>query len=47
MLFPAGEIFHIYAWNVNSARAMKRCIALGVNGVITNHPDRFISLLQK
>jgi glycerophosphoryl diester phosphodiesterase len=42
----AGGI-HIHAWTVNSTRAMKRCIALGVNGVITNHPDRFISLLQK
>jgi glycerophosphoryl diester phosphodiesterase len=37
----------VHAWTVNTRPAMKRFIMLGVDGIITNHPDLLIPLLQK
>jgi glycerophosphoryl diester phosphodiesterase len=37
----------IHAWTVNEQEAMKKAIALGVDGIITNHPDRLILILQE
>ncbi|MDA8125688.1 MAG: glycerophosphodiester phosphodiesterase family protein [Deltaproteobacteria bacterium] len=36
----------VHAWTVNAPQAMKRFIALGVDGIITNRPDRLIELLK-
>ncbi|MHB9097542.1 MAG: glycerophosphodiester phosphodiesterase [Syntrophales bacterium] len=36
----------VHVWTVNTPKAMARFIALGVDGIITNHPDRLIALLQ-
>lgn len=41
----AGGI-RVHVWTVNTQEAMARFIALGVDGIITNHPDRLIALLQ-
>jgi glycerophosphoryl diester phosphodiesterase len=32
-------------WTVDASRAMSRAVALGVDGVITNRPDRFLTVL--
>lgn len=37
----------IHAWTVNAQEAMQKAIALGVDGIITNHPDRLIHLLRE
>ncbi len=44
-LARAGGI-RIHAWTVNTAEEMNSAIALGVDGIITNHPDRLIDLLN-
>ena len=45
-LARAGGI-RIHAWTVNAQEAMKKAIAMGVDGIITNHPDRLIRILQE
>ncbi|HBB18288.1 MAG TPA: glycerophosphodiester phosphodiesterase [Syntrophus sp. (in: bacteria)] len=42
----AGGI-RIHAWTVNEAEEMQKAVALGVDGIITNHPDRLIRILQE
>jgi glycerophosphoryl diester phosphodiesterase len=37
----------INAWTVNAPRKMKQLIAWGIDGIITNHPDRLFGLLKK
>jgi glycerophosphoryl diester phosphodiesterase len=37
----------VHAWTVNTPADMERVIALGVDGIITNHPDRLIDLLRR
>jgi glycerophosphoryl diester phosphodiesterase len=37
----------IHVWTVNAPEAMERFIALGVDGIITNHPDRLIEILKR
>lgn len=36
----------VHTWTVNSEADMQRCIELGVDGIITNYPDRLIRLLD-
>ncbi len=36
----------VHAWTVNAAADMEKVIALGVDGIITNHPDRLIEVLK-
>jgi glycerophosphoryl diester phosphodiesterase len=36
----------IHVWTVNTTQAMEKFIALGVDGIITNHPDSLIDLLK-
>lgn len=37
----------IITWTVNEKQDMKRMIEMGVDGIITNYPDRLIELLNK
>jgi len=34
-------------WTVNEVKDMKKLIAMGVNGIITDYPDRAIDLIRK
>ena len=34
-------------WTVNNESDMRHMIKLGVNGIITDYPDRLIALLDK
>lgn len=36
----------VFVWTVDEKRAMKKFIALGVDGIITNFPDRLYKLLN-
>lgn len=36
----------VIAWTVNDVEDMKKCIDMGVDGIITNYPDRLISVLD-
>ena len=36
----------IIPWTVNDTSEMKRLIELGVDGIITDYPDRLIQLLR-
>jgi glycerophosphoryl diester phosphodiesterase len=42
-----AEGIRFQAWTVNAQEEMKKAIAFGVDGIITNHPDRLIRLLQE
>jgi len=37
----------IHAWTVNTPEEMEQVIGLGVDGIITNYPDRLIEILKK
>ncbi|EKU93580.1 Glycerophosphoryl diester phosphodiesterase [Alloiococcus otitis] len=37
---------HFYYWTVNDEREMKRLIDLGVDGIMTDYPDRLLALLD-
>ncbi|SEB40233.1 glycerophosphodiester phosphodiesterase family protein [Paenibacillus sp. GP183] len=37
----------VFAWTVNDPKIMSDLLNLGVNNIITNHPDRLIQLLHK
>jgi glycerophosphoryl diester phosphodiesterase len=36
----------VHVWTVNTKEAMEKFIALGVDGIITNHPDSLIDVLK-
>lgn len=36
---------HVHAWTINEAEDMQRMIDLGVDGIITDYPDRLLGLL--
>jgi glycerophosphoryl diester phosphodiesterase len=36
----------VHAWTVNAPADMEKVISLGVDGIITNHPDRLIEILR-
>ncbi len=36
----------VHAWTVNTREDMEKVISLGVDGIITNHPDHLIDLLR-
>jgi glycerophosphoryl diester phosphodiesterase len=40
-----ADAVRVQAWTVNTPREMKRLLALGVDGIITNRPDRLLALL--
>jgi glycerophosphoryl diester phosphodiesterase len=35
----------VHAWTINETEAMRRILALGVDGIITDYPDRLVALL--
>jgi glycerophosphoryl diester phosphodiesterase len=37
----------VNVWTVDEEKEMNRFIAMGVDGIITNHPDRLIEILQE
>jgi glycerophosphoryl diester phosphodiesterase len=36
----------VHAWTINDEESMKRLIELGVDGIITDYPDRLMALLR-
>jgi glycerophosphoryl diester phosphodiesterase len=37
----------VHAWTVNTPGDMEKVISFGVDGIITNHPDRLIEILKQ
>lgn len=37
----------VFVFTVNDPEAMEKCIKMGVAGIITDHPDRLLKLIQK
>jgi glycerophosphoryl diester phosphodiesterase len=37
----------VHAWTINDEAGMERLIALGVDGIITDYPDRLLALLGR
>jgi len=42
-----GLNLEVHVWTINEVNDMKRLLALGVDGIVTDYPDRLISLLKK
>lgn len=42
-----GLNLEVHAWTIDEVNDMKRLLALGVDGIVTDYPDRLISLLRK
>jgi glycerophosphoryl diester phosphodiesterase len=42
-----GRNLHVHAWTVNAAEDMRRLLDLGVDGIMTDYPDRLLELLKK
>ncbi|MDQ3803725.1 MAG: glycerophosphodiester phosphodiesterase [Acidobacteriota bacterium] len=41
-----GRNLHVHAWTVNGVEDMRRLLDIGVDGVMTDYPDRLLNLLQ-
>jgi glycerophosphoryl diester phosphodiesterase len=37
----------IHVWTINEEAAMRRLVALGVDGIMTDYPDKLIALLKQ
>jgi glycerophosphoryl diester phosphodiesterase len=37
----------VHVWTVNDTESMQRLIALGVDGIMTDYPDRLVNVLKK
>ena len=42
-----GRNLRVHAWTVNDEAAMRRLLALGVDGVMTDYPDRLLKVLGR
>ena len=42
-----GRGLEVHAWTINEASDMERLVALGVDGVITDYPDRLMAVLGR
>jgi len=38
---------HVHAWTVNSAEDMRRLLSVGVDGIMTDYPDRLLEILKE
>ena len=45
MAWARQKGYRVNAWTVNEAHEMRRLLALGVDGIITNHPDLLAEIL--
>lgn len=45
--FAGTKFMKVVPWTVNEKADMERLILMGVNGIITDYPDRLLELLQK
>jgi glycerophosphoryl diester phosphodiesterase len=48
-LIEAAHRHHleVHAWTINDEATMRRLISLGIDGIITDYPDRLIALLDQ
>ena len=37
----------VHAWTINDEHDMKRMISLGVEGIVTDYPDRLLRVLER
>ena len=44
---PAGRDIQLVVWTVNQENDIQRMIDLGVDGIITDPPDRLLRLLER
>lgn len=42
-----AQNLQVHAWTVNEAEAMKRLMELGVDGIMTDYPDRLLTILGR
>ena len=42
-----GQGFAIIPWTVNAKSDMEKMIAMGVNGIITDYPNRLVNMLNR
>lgn len=41
-----GRNLHVHAWTINDVETMRRLYDLGVDGIITDYPDRALELIE-
>jgi glycerophosphoryl diester phosphodiesterase len=42
-----GRNLHVHVWTVNDAEEMRRLVASGVDGIMTDYPDRLLKVLGR
>lgn len=47
LLAARQQGIRVYVWTLNTDEEMAKFISMGVDGIITNHPDRLIELVKK
>ena len=44
---PHNRNLEVHGWTINEEDDMQRMISLGVDGIITDYPDRLLTLLDR